>query len=162
MNAVTASGTGELRWAVRESLLGYVTRIARGTYEVSGGASEGDGGVFAFPLRSAVQEGADWRLSFAGSVRLQAHHGLMDILIADPEIVVGPDGGVLATHLADQPDGLLAVVALDAAEAEADAADLTWTGVPTHLAPAAVDLFGTVYPAGEEMAPIEMRITIDS
>ena len=31
-----------------------------------------------------------------GSVRFLAHHGLLDVLIKDPEIVVGPERGVLA------------------------------------------------------------------
>ena len=79
-----------LRWAVRESLLRYVTVIAGGTCTVDGDAVAGEDGVFTFPLRSAVQEGDDWRLSFSGSVRFEAHHGLMDVLIKDPEVVVGP------------------------------------------------------------------------
>ncbi|WP_394554818.1 HtaA domain-containing protein [Agromyces sp. MMS24-JH15] len=151
-----------LQWAVRDSLIRYVTVIARGTYEVGGGAVEGDGGVFSFPLRHAAQEGADWRLSFAGSVRFSAHHGLMDILIADPEVVVGPEGGVLATHRADDPDDLLAVVALGPASPAAAGGELVWADVRTELAAAAVPLFGTVYPAGTEMAPLGIRIALDS
>ncbi|GAA1967805.1 HtaA domain-containing protein [Agromyces allii] len=160
--AVAIAMEDALDWAVRDSLTTYVTKIARGGYTVDGGAVEREGGVFSFPLRRAVREGADWRFSFVGSVRFVAHGGLMDILIKDPEIVVGPDRGVLATHVADDPDELLAVVALAAALPEADEAGLTWSGVPTQLAPAAVDLFGTVYPAGTEMAPISIRIALDS
>ncbi|WP_243076347.1 HtaA domain-containing protein [Microbacterium sp. SS28] len=146
-----------LRWAVRESLLRYVTVIAGGTCTVDGDAVKGDDGIFTFPLRAAVQEGEDWRLSFGGSVRLEAHHGLMDVLIKDPELVVGPGRGVLATHT---PDGeLLALVALDEAAPTDDGDALVWAEVPTQLASAAVDLFGTAYPAGTGMAPIAIRVS---
>ena len=145
-----------LRWAVRESLLRYVTVIAGGTCTVDGEAVEGEDGVFTFPLRGAVQEGDDWRLSFSGSVRFEAHHGLMDVLIRDPEVVVGPERGVLATHTSG--DELLALVALDEAAPSDDGEALVWEAVPTQLASAAVALFGTVYPAGTGMAPIAIRV----
>ncbi|MWB97547.1 HtaA domain-containing protein [Agromyces seonyuensis] len=161
----TATATVDaLHWAVRDSLITYVTRIARGTCTVEGGAVEGEGGVFSFPMRRAVREGDDWRFSFEGRVRFHAHGGLMDILIKDPEVVVGPDGGVLATHVDGNDDDLLAVVAIAAASPvdRADGTELVWDAVSTQLAPAAVGLFGTVYPAGTEMAPIGIRIALDS
>lgn len=157
MTTLTALDEG-LHWAVRDSLIRYVTVIAHGTYTVEGGASEREGGAFVFPLRRAVREGADWRLSFGGSVRLVAHNGLMDILIKDPEVVIGPDRGVLATHVEDEPDGLLAVVAVDAALPSAGEDGLEWRNVPTRLAPAAVGMFGTVYPADTEMSAISIRL----
>ncbi|MET4156559.1 HtaA domain-containing protein [Agromyces sp. PvR057] len=161
MSVVTAVGEA-LHWAVRDSLIRYVTDIARGTYSVDGGATEGEGGVIAFPLRAAHREGEDWRMSFQGSVRFLAHHGHLDILIKDPEVVVGPNGGVLATHTVDDPNELLAVVAIGAGDPTGSDASLVWHGLATQLAPSAVDLFGTVYPAGTEMAPIGIRIALDS
>ena len=107
-------------------------------------------------------KGADWRLSFAGSVHFLAHNGLLDVLIKDPEIVVGPEGGVLATHTQGDPDELLAVVALGATERADPAAGLSLPEIPSTLAASAVDLFGTVYPAGTEMAPIGIHVTLDS
>lgn len=151
-----------LHWSVRDSLLRYVTVIARGTCTVGGGAVEQGGGVFSFPLHRVVQEGEDWRLSFGGSVRFVAHNGLMDVLIQNPEIVIGPEGGVLATHRGDGSDELLAVVALDAALPTPVGGQLVWDSVGTRLAPAAVDLFGTVYPAGSEMAALGIRVALDS
>jgi hypothetical protein len=145
-----------LRWAVRESLLRYVTVIAGGTCTVDGDAVAGEDGVFIFPLRRAAREGDDWRLSFSGSVRFEAHHGLMDVLIQDPEVVVGPERGVLATHTTS--DELLALVALDDAAPADDGQAHVWESVPTRLASAAVDLFGTAYPAGTGMAPISIRV----
>jgi hypothetical protein len=161
--AVAPVGLGDaLHWSVRDSLLRYVTVIARGTCTVGGGVVQQDGGVFSFPIRRVVREGADWRLSFGGTVRFFAHNGLMDVLIQDPEIVIGPDGGVLATHRGDGTDVLLAVVALDAALPTTVDGELVWQSVATRLAPAAVDLFGTVYPAGTEMAPLGIRVALDS
>jgi hypothetical protein len=59
-------------------------------YTIEGGVTEDEDGQFVFALR-AVQKGDDWRLSFAGSVHFIAHHGLLDILIMDPELVIGPE-----------------------------------------------------------------------
>lgn len=151
-----------LTWAVRGSFLRYVTVIACGSFDVAGGVTVDGDGVFAFPVQRVASEGEDWRLSFAGSVHFLAHHGLLDVLIRDPEIVIGPDGGVLATHTGVDPDELLAVVALGAAAPTRSGAELTWTAIPSTLAVSAVDLFGTVYPAGTEMAPIGIRVTLDS
>ncbi|KHK97821.1 hypothetical protein LK09_10075 [Microbacterium mangrovi] len=161
---MSTSGTeaGALQWAIRDSLLSYVTRIARGTSEVSGGAQEGEGGTFRFPLTRAVQEGADWRLSFAGSVRLRAHHGHLDILIQDPEVAIGPEGGVLATHVAGAPDALLPLVALSPAEPLGADGRLQWSDVEAALAGNAVEMFGSVYAAGTEMAPIGIEFALDS
>lgn len=161
MSTLTATDSA-LRWAVRDSLIRYVTVIAKGSYTVAGGVVEGDDGVFSFPLRRAVKEGADWRLTFAGSVRFLAHHGLLDVLISDPEIVIGPDGGVLATHVDGDSDDLLGVVALEPSAPTETEAGLAWPEVGTQLAASAVDLFGTVYAAGTPMAPIGIRLTLDS
>ena len=151
-----------LTWAIRGSFLRYVTVIAGGSFDVTGGVTVDGEGVFTFPLQRVVAEGEDWRLSFAGSVHFLAHHGLLDVLIKDPEIVVGPDGGVLATHTDADPDELLGVVALGATTAARSGAVLTWAPIPSTLAASAVDLFGTVYPAGAEMAPIGIHVTLDS
>ncbi|KQO97454.1 HtaA domain-containing protein [Leifsonia sp. Leaf264] len=161
MTTATATESA-LRWAVRDSLIRYVTVIAKGTHTVSGGAVEGDDGVFSFPLLRAVREGADWRMSFSGSVHFLAHNGLLDVLVTDPEIVIGPDGGVLATHIVGDPDELLAVVALEPAAHSETEAGLVWPEIGTQLAASAVDLFGTVYAAGTPMAPIGIRLTLDS
>ncbi|WP_092803875.1 HtaA domain-containing protein [Rhodococcus globerulus] len=156
------AATGRLVWAIRESFVRYVTLIARGEYTIAGGVTEGEDGQFAFPLRRAVQEGDDWRLSFGGSVHFVAHHGLLDVLIVDPELVVGPGGGVLATHVRGDADELIAMVVTDAASPEFSWKELVWQDVPTKLATAGAELLGNVYPKGTDMASLAIRVQLDA
>lgn len=156
------AATGRLEWAIRKSFVRYVTLIARGEYTIAGGATEGEDGQFAFPLRRAVQEGDDWRLSFVGSVHFVAHNGLLDVLIVDPELVVGPGGGVLATHVRGDADELIAMVVADAASPAVSRKDLVWQEVPTQLATAGAELLGNVYPKGTDMAPLGIRVQLDA
>lgn len=153
--------TGTLAWAVRESLVRYITVVARGEYTVDGGVTECEGGQFVFALRRAVREDDDWRLSFAGSVHFTAHHGVLDILIKDPELVIGPQGGVLATHVSGDPDELIALATLGPASPTESGGQLVWPEVPTQLVSAGVELFGNVYPKGTDMAPLRLCVTLD-
>lgn len=118
-------------------------------------------GSFTFPLKNAIQEGDDRRLSFAGSLRFTAHHGLLDIRIIDPEVIIGPRAGVLVARI-DDTDTVEPIVSVGAAEPTRDGQDLVWHALPSALLGTAVALFGDVYPAGTEMAPLELRLTLDS
>lgn len=154
--------TGSLTWAVRDSLMRYVTVIAGGSYDIDGPASIDDSGVFTFPLVRAVPSDDGWRLLFSGSLHFTAHHGLLDIRIIDPEIVVGPGTGALLAHTNADSSELTAIVELGAAAPAQDGDVLVWDAVPSKLLGSAVEMFGTVYPAGTDMAPLGIRITIDS
>jgi len=156
-----AVNRGLLTWAVRDSLLRYVTVIARGSYTVEGGAAVTTDGAITFPLRRAAQKEGQWRLSFAGSVRFEAHHGFLDVLIADPELVAGPEGGVLSART--NVDGTTTLIAaIGTEEPEHNEVDLTWTMNDVHLLESGVELFGGVYPAGTDMAPLKVRVSLDS
>ncbi|MDT2005561.1 hypothetical protein FXW78_13850 [Rhodococcus opacus] len=162
MSGDRVAPTGTLAWAVRGSLVRYVTLVARGECTIEGGVPEGEDGQFVFPLRRAVQEGDDWRLSFAGSVHFIAHHGLLDILIMDPELVIGPEGGVLATRISGDADEPIAVVSTGPASRAYSGGELVLPEVPTQLVTAGVELFGNVYPEGTDMAPLRVCVTLDS
>ncbi|ALV41875.1 hypothetical protein AU252_12485 [Pseudarthrobacter sulfonivorans] len=153
---------GSLTWAVRDSLMRYVTVIAGGSYEIDGPATIDDSGVFTFPLVRAVASDGGWRLLFAGSLHFTAHHGLLDIRIIDPEIVVGPTSGALLARTEVDSTELTAIVELGTATPAQDGDVLVWDAVPSKLLGSAVEMFGTVYPAGTDMAPLGIRITIDS
>ncbi|WAH97432.1 HtaA domain-containing protein [Arthrobacter sp. MMS18-M83] len=152
---------GSLTWAVRDSLLRYVTVIARGSYQMEGGATVTDDGAFTFPLRNAVHVGNEWRLSFEGSVRFTAHHGFLDVRIADPEIVTGPVDGVLSVRTGDDGTSTTAVAATGAEELGRDGTDIVWTA-NLHLLETGVELFGGVYPVGTDLAPLNIRASLDS
>jgi hypothetical protein len=149
-----------LQWAVRDTLLRYVLVIAHGTCATGGGVTMDESGVFGFGLRSAaeVSEG-EWRMSFAGSVRFTAHHGVLDILIEDPTVAVGPQGGVLS---ATTGNGHTAIALLGPAVPARDGDSLVWPAIGSELLESAVETFGGVYPAGTEMAPLALHLPLTS
>ena len=159
---MTAGATGvpqgSLRWAVRDSLLRYVTVIAGGTYEVSDDVTVDEQGVFTFPLAGVQVEGDDRRLSFSGWLHFAAHHGLLDIRIVDPEVIIGAAGGVLVAHTGDDRETVLPIVAVDPVAPSGSGGDLVWTTAASRLLADAVPLFGNVYPEGTDMAPFVARI----
>jgi len=77
--------TGELLWAVKSSLLGYVAAQNDGTITVTGGAERSYDGRFRFPLAPRAG-GRPGTLIFQGGIRLRAHGSLMDITLEDPWI----------------------------------------------------------------------------
>lgn len=149
---------GSLRWAIRESFLRYITVIARGTVDSDGVITDHDG-AFVFPLRAASEQADGWHLSFGGSLRFTAHAGFLDVLIAAPEVVVGPSGGILVTHTNDPAESLQGLLEVDPTEPRLDDdGTRVWQAVPTRLLAAAEAHFGSVYPAGTEMAPLTITM----
>jgi hypothetical protein len=74
---------GALEWGVKQSLLGYVEH-AGGSIEVLPPAVRRSD-RFIYPQAARNTHGSP-QLQFEGSVRLFAHDGLMDVLLADPAI----------------------------------------------------------------------------
>jgi hypothetical protein len=156
----TDPAAASLQWAVRDSLLRYVLVIAHGTCATDGGVTMDESGVFGFGLRSATEvSDGEWRLSFAGSVRFTAHHGFLDILIEDPTVDIGPQGGVLS---ATTGGGRTAIARLGAAVPGRDGDRLVWPAIGSELLESAVETFGGVYPAGTEMAPLALHVPLTS
>ncbi len=79
-----------LRWAVKRSLIAYVTGMADGELLVRDGA-EIDGVDLRFPGTDATSD----RLRFRGRAELIGHGGLLHVVLADPELVRGADGWML-------------------------------------------------------------------
>ncbi|WP_127817970.1 HtaA domain-containing protein [Microbacterium sp. CPCC 204701] len=99
---------GELLWAVKTSLLGYVAAQADGTIEVTGGAERSDDRRFRFPLVPQPGEPTG-TLMFRGGIRLHAHGGLMDVTLEDPWISTGAEStvSVLATTGGEDPERIV-------------------------------------------------------
>ncbi|MFT4051485.1 MAG: HtaA domain-containing protein [Microbacterium sp.] len=139
---------GELRWAVKDSFLRYVRVIAAGTVTVSGGAGEHAEGGFFWPLREARRDDDDLVLEFAGSVRFTAHAGFLDVELRDPQLRLG--GALSALSVAAEAgEGRLTIATLVGEGGDALVPRLTEAGVP---------VFGDVYPAGTEFAPLTARV----
>lgn len=125
-----------LRWAVKTSFVRYVKVIAAGTVEVSGGAVLGADDVLEFPLVTEVEENNNRVLTFGGAARFTAHHGALDVNLTGLRLTLRPDGGDLGV------DGLILATLPPGPD---PLPSLTEAGVP---------IFGNVYPAGTELAPL--------
>ncbi|WP_175956364.1 HtaA domain-containing protein [Schaalia sp. Marseille-Q2122] len=90
-----------LNWGVRKQFRSYLKGLAQGSWTLSEGAT----GEFTFPsVKDAGVDLAKYEGSrFAGKVHFVGHHGLLDITIANPEILRGADGWTLVADVASLP-----------------------------------------------------------
>ncbi|MBR7833122.1 HtaA domain-containing protein [Actinospica durhamensis] len=150
---------GSLRWAVKTSFVHYVRMVAAGSVEVLDGAQASPDGVFEFPL-SEASEGASGRvLRCAGAVRFSAHHGFLEVDLRDLELSLSANGGELS--IAGPEGGRTAIATTDPLAPAAEPGLIRWTGLVPRLTEAGVEVFGNVYPAGTEMAPLEALVLLD-
>lgn len=153
------SPPGSLRWAVKSSFLHYVQVIAHGTCVASEGAEPLADGAFGFGLESAQQRDGTWRLRFAGTVRFEAHHGFLDVTLSGLEFTTGAGGGQLSIAVPGTQDRVtIATFAAVPPVTGPEPEQVTWTGVVPYLTEAGSEVFGTVYPAGSELAPLDVRL----
>lgn len=156
--AVAGETGGSLSWAVRDSFLRYVTVIAGGSYTADG-VELNERNQFVFPLVQAARRGDDWHFWFTGTVNFTAHQGFLDVTIQNPEVTIGPAGGLLSTNT---PEGLLHVAELSALAPNVSGDTVEWNGVLAALSASAVPLFGDVYPAGTELSALNFTATLVS
>ncbi|CAM3399125.1 HtaA domain-containing protein [Stackebrandtia soli] len=79
-----AVSDGTLNWGVKESFRNYVTGpIGGGDITVLDGAVENADGTFGFGSGTGTLSGDDVSVSFTGAVRFEAHHGALDLTIAN-------------------------------------------------------------------------------
>lgn len=94
----------ELHWAVRDSFTSYVTNpnLAAGKWILSDGARE----KFIFPLPAGKTIERDRQIKsfeFVGGVRFFAHHGNLDLSIANPQVVKENEHWLLMADVASRP-----------------------------------------------------------
>jgi len=161
----------ELHWGFKESFRAYIDgSIANGDWTTA------DGATYETPLFSWVNgaggydaDSGDADLAFTGSVRFTGHGGVLDTTIANPRVVIdGDDAVLLLDVIGTTQDGTpvsasgveFATLDLGAAETGGGGDLVALSGIPAVLTEAGAAAFGT-YPAGEELDPIDLRITVD-
>jgi len=127
-----------LTWAVRGSLLRYVTGIARGEVTVSEGAELTDDGI-VFPAAGR----SDYPFAFAGGVTMSGHAGSLRIVLAEPVLHREESGRWLLS--ARGAGGRTPIAEIDCFID--DGSGVVWGGTTT-LTPDGVAVFGGQYPAG--------------
>ncbi|WP_175935370.1 HtaA domain-containing protein [Corynebacterium sp. Marseille-P4321] len=165
--------SGTMDWGVRESFRKYIeTGVAKGTITTGGGATR-PGGAFSFPVESsAITSASVGQLNFKGEVNFTGHNGALDITFKNPILVVNNTQAELRVDYASRKyegvnatgamrtgqQEVLATVALSSAPNFA-AAQTTLSGAVT-LTSSGAEIFGGFYETGEELDPINIRLSL--
>jgi hypothetical protein len=139
-----------LRWAVKESFVGYV-QGGGGSITVVEPASVGQAG-FEFPIHSSRDE----LLVFAGGVVFQAHGGALSVAIAEPAIARSTNGWILTIadiRAPESDDARRPIALLDVREVGDDVVVIAPTLTISGSA-----MFGLAYPEGLELDPIVLSL----
>ncbi|MFC9841245.1 HtaA domain-containing protein [Rhodococcus sp. NPDC127530] len=158
--------TTGLVWRLKSSFLSYLARTPGAQTLVNGGAGTTSTGDFYFELAdsSAFNRSTGLgTLKFRGQVRFSAHHGMLFVLIADPWVTFGADSTIMSIVEAEgYPDThrRIPLVTLCKVDAVVIGDTVSWTAAPTHLASGAVHVFNDVYPVGEPLGPMDIRMNL--
>ncbi|MFJ9953166.1 HtaA domain-containing protein [Kitasatospora sp. NPDC091207] len=172
--ARTEFADGALDWGVRRTFRDYVTgAIAKGRWELGGGAADG-GAFFRWtPAKGGYDPGAGTlTASFGGSVRFTGMSGGgaygLDLTLANPGVTVTDGQGRLVADVSGRtPDGGsqaltgVELAAFDAAALKPEAGLLKAVELPLRLTEAGAKAFGNLYPAGTEMDPLSFAVALD-
>lgn len=143
--------TGEhLAWGIKSSFLGYLESLPDCTIGTGGGAWRDAGtGRFHFPLAQRVELDDDGvRLEYSGEVRIQAHGGMLLVILMNPWLSIGAGRTEFSTvDLMFWPD-------TSHREVLGVSGITSGTEFPLTLAESAVETFNNVYPAGEPLDPV--------
>lgn len=136
-----------LSWSVKESLLQYIRALGEISY-VSGLVELGD--ELVWPLASDHHDADGVRIAeFGGAIHLRAHDGLLDIVIADPEVRVNETQGQLSVRTAlDAPERVV-IATLDGIESSASV-----LRAEVQVTAAGSAVFGANYPSGTRLSPL--------
>ena len=168
---------GNLDWGVKKRFRDYVTGpIAHGKVELSGGAAKSGEG-YRFPEGRGSYDAGTKTLaaSFDGGVRFLGHltggQYVLDLKLSGVEVEVNGTRGTLVADVStkDRETGKTATyqnlgiasltVPAGALTAQADVVKLT--GVPAKLTAEGTKAFGGMYPAGEELDPVTVAVSLD-
>ncbi|AHW64466.1 Putative membrane associated protein [Corynebacterium glyciniphilum AJ 3170] len=162
-------------WGVRESFRSYITSSI-----ANGGWTSGDGAVFSdgeFVFSGddgvvSVVDGAvtDVTLVFAGSVNFTGHGGVLDMTVANPEIRMSGDDGMLiadvTSHDTDgEPHNYGRINVASLSPADGDSQDSVTDGIVdgdagATLTPEGSTAMGEFYEAGAEMDPLTFQAAL--
>lgn len=152
---VQPADTG-LAWGIRRTFVSYV-RAAGGAVAVVPPAGLTATGEFYFPFDTAKaqSEESQPRLQFSGQIGFLAHGGFLRVELSNPRVTLGAE----CTLTAETSTGTrVNIVAVILPEPTGDGTVTMWLDAGTRLHADAVELFGGSYEAGEEFAPLTIRI----
>jgi len=155
-----------LHWGVKHRFLQYVARMPDGQCSTTDGATVDNTDRFHFALaRTDLTAEAVGVVTCHGDVRFAGHHGLLFVAVTDPVLHLQGNRGCLTIPTAAEPvhqsagdvehEGAdrLVLAEFDLAPLPPPAGGLahTFAGTAVRLSSDAVDVFNSVYPAGEQL-----------
>lgn len=147
----------DLRWAVKTSLVEYITGLQDGAVEFDEGATwAGDG--FVFPAERVVDDGTSVEIQFAGRTAMAGHGGLLWLMVAHPRIELHQSGATITVLDTRDRGARLPLVKLSHLEREAGGVLVA----QTELRPEGTWMFEDRYPAGTPFDPVRVTLPPDA
>jgi hypothetical protein len=147
-----------LTWTIRRSFLDYLSSLADGRAVLGRGATVSPPHGVTFPPRGAEIDaatgiGGAW---FTGDVRFTAHHGLLQVVIADPRLDLRQGTGTITistgtVHLA------MAEFSVEYAHVGGDG---RWRAYDVRLTESGAALFGGAYLPGDTLDPFTTVVAL--
>ncbi|MFM9262683.1 HtaA domain-containing protein [Rhodococcus sp. 5A-K4] len=140
-----------LRWSVKDSLLQYVRALGEISYAY-GLAEQGD--ELHWPLVADRHDPDGARIAqYRGEIHLRAHDGLLDIVIADPEVRINDKQGQLSVRTTLDGSDHIVIATLDVVESPAST-----VCAEVRVTPAGSMMFGANYPSGAKLSPLTVGV----
>ncbi len=148
--------TSALDWAIKDSLVAYISDLDDGELNTSAGATRTDDG-FAFEGVSDAdfdRTTLTGSLAFRGTVALRGHDGLLNIVVTDPTVVLDNGSGEVLVAQPGATDGRRLGIAKLAATLKGTT--LTCTA---RLTVTGVNVLGPQYMPGAEIASLRIQLS---
>lgn len=159
LHAALEAGTWDLHWSIKDSFLAYFHALPERKIELFDDASlEEQTGCLVFPFagQQATSDGAVTRIEFSGDVRLQAHGGMLLVILMKPWIEISGNNIALSfVDLMAWPDTSRREIIGTLIDEIIEVSDNVLE-IPVKLTTNAVEIFNNVYPAGTAMAPVRL------
>ncbi|MFJ2556891.1 MULTISPECIES: HtaA domain-containing protein [unclassified Streptomyces] len=164
--AAAALQDAAVDWGVRRTYREYVTgSIAQGTWTLGDGAQDG-GALFRFPRGKGSYDAKMGTLDadFAGSVRFTGTR--LDLTLSKVAVAVKDGKGTLSADVTDAAEGspprkAVPLVTFEAKDFTPKDGLAALTETPAKLTEQGAKSFGSLYPAGTEMDPVSLAVTVD-
>lgn len=135
-----------LRWSILTRFTEYVTGMPDGDIALSDGATRESHATFAFPFQGDGGRPGVAVFRFHGAVRFTGHHGMLDVMIAQPIVEIADD--TLSLLISDGEGGSLTFAQGNAAHI------VNGNAIELRLTVEGSDLFFGRYPAGYPLDPL--------
>ncbi|OKL46752.1 hypothetical protein BSR28_04710 [Boudabousia liubingyangii] len=160
--------SGSLNWGVRQSFTTYIRGLAKGGWDLGGGATW-TGSAFNFPVASGIynSQTGKGQIRYSGTVHFNGHGGILNLKIANPTLVInGRSGQLYATVFSNDMQGkgtdygrvLLANVSLSSVNAKGGKLNLSSASV--NLTAEGAKAFAGFYQPGEKLDNLSGNATL--